>query len=213
MAHRVHPKIFRIRQLQDWSSRWFQRKNFANALREDFLIRQFFKKNFPDLGIESIEIERFPGEVKIILKSARPGLLIGRGGEGIEKIKNQLQKELFGDKDKDKDKKNLKLEVVEVREIWSKASLVAQWIARQLERRVPHRRVLKQALDKMTSSKEVKGAKVEVAGRLEGAEIARRVWLKKGQLPRQTLRANIDYAQEEAKTTYGVIGVKVWVYK
>ena len=209
MAHKVHPRIFRIQRTEDWLSRWFVKKNFAKHLKEDFKIREFFKKNFPEVGIESIAIERFPGEIKVTIYSARPGLLIGRGGEGIEKIKKEIEDKVL----EKGEKKTLKIEIIEIRDPWSRANLVAQWMARQIERRLPYRRVLKQALERIIQNKEVQGAKVEVAGRLDGAEIARREWLKQGKLPRQTFRATIDYAEDRARCTYGTIGIKVWIYK
>lgn len=216
MAHRVHPKIFRIKELTNWNSRWLNKKNFPQYLEEDFRIRKFLEKKFKNCGIERIEIERFPGKINIVITTARPGLIIGRGGQGIEELKKELEKNFLQKKefvDKKKNKQELKLEVLEIKNPWISANLVSQWIAGQIEKRFPYRRVLKQALDKIINQKGVEGARVEVAGRLDGAEIARREWLKKGKLPRSTLRADIDYAQAEAFCTYGVIGVKVWIYK
>jgi len=210
MSHKVHPKAFRIRELTDWNGRWFDKKNFSKFLEEDFKIREFLKKKIGRLALERIEIERFPGQkINIILHSPRPALIIGRGGSGVEELKKELENKVF----KNNLKGNLKIEIKEVKDVWSSASLVSQWMAQQIEKRVPYRRVLKQALEKIMSSKENKGAKVQVAGRLNGTEIARTEWLKKGKLPRQTLRADIDYAQSEAHCTYGTIGIKVWIYK
>ena len=209
MAHRVHPKIFRTKRTEDWNSRWFERKNFSKFLEEDFRIKEFLTKKLNQMGLEKIEIERFPGKLNIIIDSARPGLIIGRGGAGIEELKKALEKRVL----KKKEKSEIKLEIREVRDVWGSSQLVARWIAQQIERRFPYRRVLKQALDRIVASKKVQGARVEIAGRLGGAEIARREWLKKGKLPRQTLRADIDYGQTEAFCTYGVIVVKVWIYK
>lgn len=208
MTHKVHPKIFRIKETTNWNSHWLVKKNFAEYLAEDFKIRKFLKEKLKDAGIEKIEIGRSPGKITITIKTARPGLIIGRGGGGIEELKKELERRFFKE-----DKKELKLEVQEIKNPWLSATLVAQWIAQRLEKRFPHRSVLKQALDKITAFKEVQGARVEVAGRLGGTAIARREWLKKGRLPRQTIRADIDYAQSEAFCTYGVIGVKVWIYK
>lgn len=209
MAHKVHPKIFRIKEITDWDSRWLAKKrDFPKFLEEDFKIKEFLKKKLGLAGLERIEIERSPGKVNVIINSARPGLIIGRGGGGIEELKKDLEKNIFPKKTQE-----LRLEIREVPDPWKSASLVSQWMAQQLEKRIPYRRVLKQALDKITAKKEIQGAKVEVAGRLDGAEIARREWLKKGRLPRQTLRADIDYGQAEAYCTYGVVGVKVWIYK
>jgi len=216
MTHRVHPKIFRIKEITDWDSRGFYRKKLPEYLEEDLKIREFLRKKLGRIGVEKIEIERFPGKINIIISSARPGLIIGRGGGGVEELKRGLEatlKSAKGDATHLPPKHELKLEIREIKDPWSSASLSAQWIAQQIEKRIPHRRVLKQALDKIFAVKKVEGARVEVAGRLRGAEIARREWLKKGRLPRQTIRANIDYSQAKAFCTYGVIGVKVWIYK
>jgi len=148
--------------------------------------------------------------VNIIISSARPGLIIGRGGEGVEKLKRELENKIIKKKDK---KRETRIEIREIKDPWTSATLSAQWIAQQIEKRVRYRKVLKRALSKIRAHKEVQGARVEVSGRLNGAEIARREWLGEGRLPRQTLRANIDYAKAEAFCTYGVIGVKVWIYK
>ncbi len=207
MAHKVHPKIFRVKALEDWNSRWLDKKKLPQYLEEDFEIRKFLEKKLGKIGIEKIEIERSPGKINVIIFSARPGLIIGRGGGGAEELKRELENKVI------KEKKELKLEVREIKNPWSSASLSAQWVASQIEKRIPHRRVLKQALDKIVASKTVKGCRVEVAGRLGGAEIARTEKLAKGRLPRQTLRSDIDYAQARAYCTYGVVGVKVWIYK
>jgi len=209
MTHKVHPKAFRIRNISDWDSRWITKKNFSSYLEEDFKIREFLNKKLKDSGIDKIEIERYPGKVNVFISTARPGLAIGRGGEGIEKLREELTKKIL----KIEKKKELKIEIKGVKDPWTRASLVSQSIAQQLEKRMPFRRVLKQSLSKVMAHKEVKGARVEVSGRLNGAEIAREEWLKQGQLPRQTLRADIDYGDSRAYCTYGVIGVKVWIYK
>jgi len=208
MSHKVHPKIFRISELEDWASRWFNQKNFPENLEEDFKIREFFRKNYKESWIEKIEIERFAGKLTVFIFSARPGLLIGRGGKGIEELREKLEKQVFKAK-----KEGLKLEIKEVRDFWSSASLVAQSVATQIEKRIPFRRVAKQAIDRAISQKDVEGVRIEVAGRLNGAEIARTEKFSKGRLPRQTIRADIDYSTKEANCTYGVIGVKTWIYK
>ncbi len=210
MSHKVHPKIFRIKHINDWDSRWFDQKNLPEYLEEDFTIREFIEDKLKDSGIDRVEIERFPGKINIIINSARPGLIIGRGGQGIEEVKKQISQKIFKFK-KDK-KKEIKIEIKGIRNPWLKAMLIGQWVAQQIEKRMPYRRVLKQAIEKVVSNKEVKGIRIEVAGRLNGAEIARRDWLSKGQIPRQTLRANIEYARVKAYCSYGVIGVKVWIY-
>ncbi len=210
MSHQVHPKAFRLKDVADWDSRWFSKKKLPAYLEEDFKIRGFLKKKLKDSGVQNVEIERFPGRINVIINSARPGLIIGRGGKGAEDLKKELEKIIPAPESA---KLEIKIEIREIKNPWASSSLVAQWIAQQLEKRVHHRRVIKQALDKMMGNKEVKGARIEVAGRLGGNEIARREWLKRGRLPRQTLRAIIDYTLAEALCTYGIIGVKVWIYK
>ena len=219
MAHKVHPKAYRLRELADWDTRWLDKKKMPQYLEEDFKIREFLKKKIGKLGVEKIEIERFPGKIIIIISSARPGLIIGRGGEGIEILKKELEKILMHKKPfslkigATEGKKEVKMEIREIKNPWSSAQLAGQWMAQQIEKRVRYRRVLKQALEKIMTAKGVQGARVQVAGRLDGVEIARREWLKKGRLPRQTIRADIDFALTEVLCTYGIIGIKVWIYK
>jgi small subunit ribosomal protein S3 len=214
MSHKTSPKILRIKEIKDWLSRGFYQKNFPQYLEEDFRIREFLKKKLPRGSVEDIEIERSPTLLKIIIKTARPALVIGRGGKGVEELRNELEKTLpKAKKDADRPKREIKIEILEVKNPWTSASLVSQWVAGQLEKMVPYRRALKMALRRVMEQKEVKGAKIEVSGRLNGIEIARTEWLKEGKLPRQNLRAIIDYGFSEAYCTYGVIGVKVWIYK
>lgn len=210
MSHKVHPKVFRLKDSSDWDSRWLSKKKTPQYLEEDFRIREFLEKRLKDCAVEKVEIERFPGKVNLIINSARPGLIIGRGGKGAEDLKKEIERVVPARKD---EKRELRIEIREVRNVWASASLSAQWVAQQLERRMPHRRTLKQTLEKIIASKEVQGARIEVSGRLGGSEIARREWVKKGRLPRQTLRSIIDYHLAEAFCSYGVIGVKVWIYK
>jgi len=209
MTHKVHPKVYRLRDLTDWESRWLNKKRLPEYLEEDFRIREFLTKKLKDCGIQRIEIERFPGKINIIISSSRPGLIIGRAGKGSEELKRDLEGKIL----KGKEKEELRIEIKEIRNPWAQAALVSQWVAQQIEKRMPYHRILKQTLEKIMSQKEVKGARVEVAGRLNGAEIARKGKLTKGCLPLQTIRADIDYAQARAYCTYGVIGVKVWIYK
>jgi len=209
MSHRVNPKIFRLRKNSDWDSRWMSKKKFPEYLEEDFKIREFLKKELKEAGIERIEIDRFPDKINVIISTARPGLIIGRGGQGVEKLRNELMIKVF----KGVKERGLKIEIKGVRDPWASATLSGQWVARQLEQRVPFRRVIKRALSKIMSHKDIKGARIQVAGRLNGSEIARTEWLKEGQLPRQTIRADIDYSENQAFCSYGVIGVKVWLYK
>ena len=220
MSHKVHPKSFRLRDSADWTSRWLSKKNTPQLLEEDFKIRTFLKKKLKECSVESIEIERFAGKTNVVVNSARPGLIIGRGGKGAEDLKKEIEKVLgrpakagLRAKAKALAGGELRIEIREIKNVWASAALAGQWIAQQIEKRMPHRRVMKQAMEKIMASKEVKGARIELSGRLGGNEIARREWLRKGRLPLQTLRAVIDYALTEALCTYGIIGIKVWIYK
>jgi len=214
MTHKTHPKILKIKEVKDWLSRGFYQKNFPQFLKEDFHIRKFLRKKLPQGAIEAIEIERTPTQLKVFIKTARPALVIGRGGKGVEELKKELENLLSRIKNKSsRTSQELKIEILEVKNPWSSASLVSQWVGAQLEKMVPYRRALKMALQRVMEQKEVKGAKIEVSGRLNGIEIARTEWLKRGKLPRQTFRSNIDYGFSEAYCTYGVIGIKVWIYK
>lgn len=208
MAHKVHPKAFRIKETKDWSSRWIEKKNYAKTLQEDFVIREFLLKKLKEASVESIDIERILGKIMVIVTSGRPGIIIGRGGAGIEQLRKSIETIVGKARAKE-----VKLDVREVKNPWESATLTAQFVAQQLEKRMPPRRVLKQTLQKVMASKGMEGVKVEIAGRLGGAEIARREWLKQGRLPLATLRAKIDYGFAEALTTFGTIGVKVWIYK
>lgn len=215
MSHKVHPKLFRLKDLSTWESRGFYGKKLGPSLQEDLKIREYLYKKLGKIGIEKIEIERFSSKLNIIISSGRPGLIIGRGGQGLEELKKNLEKilkkPLLGKNQKGKTE--IKLEIKEVKNIWASAPLVVQWIASQIEKRIKFRRILKQGLEKVMANKGVEGVRLEVAGRLDGSEIARTEWLRRGRLPRQTLRADIDYSQGEALCTYGLIGIKVWIYK
>lgn len=216
MGHKVHPKLYRIRRNADWDSRWYH-KNPAKLLEEDFKVRSLINEKLGKVGIEKIETERSFNKLTIIITTPRPGLIIGRGGEGVEKLKKEIERKIIkSDSSKEKDKKQkreVKIEIREVKNPWTSASSSAHFMVQQIEKRVPYRKVLKQALQKISVNKEVQGAKIEVSGRLNGAEIARREWLHSGRLPLQTIRADIDYAKNVARTTYGAIGIKVWIYK
>jgi small subunit ribosomal protein S3 len=212
MSHKVHPLVFRIGILTNWKSRWFDRKKYKEFLKQDVLLRDFIMKKLDKAGVDQIEIERSANSVKVIIRTARPGLVIGRGGSGIEDLKKELKKIIQKGNSRTA-KMDVQLEIEEIRRPESHAAIVAQGMADQIERRLPYRRVMKQALDKIMQNKEIQGAKVVVKGRLDGAEIARTEVLKKGKIPLQTLRSNIDYAQATAYTTYGTVGIKVWIYK
>jgi len=206
MGQQIHPKSYRLGINRQWESRWFNLKEAPKLLEEDYKIRQFIYEKAKACRIESIDIERKTKDIKIIVKTARPGLLIGRQGQGIEALQNGLAKSL-----KTKSRIDISIEEIKHPEISSK--IVAQNIAEDLEKRVSYRRVLKQYITKIMQRKEVLGVKIMVSGRLGGIEIARREWLKEGKLPLSTLRADIDYGFTEAHCTYGMIGIKVWIYK
>ncbi len=203
MGQKVHPYGFRLGYNKNWQSRWFSKKDYASFVFEDHKIRIFVKKLLYSAGISKIEIERFGGRIRLILSTARPGIVIGRKGAEIEKLRADLKKQ-FG--------REFALEVNEIRRPEVEAQLVAENIAMQLERRVAFRRAMKRTVT-MARKFGAEGIKVTCGGRLAGAEIARTEWYRDGRVPLQTLRADIDFGFTEAKTTYGLIGVKVWVYK
>lgn len=219
MTHRVHPYVFRLGETTAWRSRWFTLKNYQEYLREDTLLREWLLKRLKTAHISAIDIERSPNTMNIILKTSRPGILIGRGGDGIIKLKKDIESFLVRtwrhrpEVRKKRAKREMKVTVEEVRSPETNAAIVAEMIVEDIEKRFPFRRILKQSVEKVAAHKEVQGVKVSLSGRLDGSEMARYEWLKKGQIPLQTIRADIDYAQKEAFTTYGVIGVKVWIYK
>ena len=212
MGRKVHPFIFRLGTVNTWKSRWFNRKKYKELLEQDIRLRDFIMKKLSKASINSVEIERSANLINIIVETARPGLVIGRGGSGIEELKKELRK-IISKGDPELVNTDLRLEVEEIRQPNSYAAIVGQDIASQIERRMPFRRVMKQTLEKVMQSSDVKGVKIMVKGRLNGAEIARKEWLKKGRISLQTLRANIDYASVTAHTAYGTIGVKVWISK
>jgi small subunit ribosomal protein S3 len=203
-------------QIRTWKSRWFSRKDFITNLREDNLLRDWIEDKLRQSHLEAVEIERSTNTLHIIIKTSRPGLIIGRGGEGAEKLKNEIKKQIWKIRRRfgmPESKSEIKLTIEEVRSPETHAAIAAQMIVEEIEKRVPFRRVMKQALEKISSAKEVKGVKISLKGRLDGAEMARYEWLKKGRIPLQTIRADVDYAERTAHTTYGTIGVKVWIYK
>ena len=208
MGHKVNPTGLRIGITNTWKSRWFSDKDYTKKLKEDIQIREFIKKKYKSAAIAEVEIHRSAGTLKLILKTSRPGVLIGRGGNGIGDISKIIKDKFFAGR-----KIDLKIEAQEVRQFEENASLVAQSVAEQLEKRVPFRRILKSTLDTVEKNRIVKGVKIEVSGRLGGAEMSRREWLSRGTVPLHTLRADIDFAKATAFTTYGAIGVKTWIYK
>lgn len=203
MGQKVHPYGFRLGYNKNWKSRWYSTKEYPAFVFEDNNIRKYVKKLLYHAGIAKIEIERAGGKVRLILSTARPGIVIGRKGIEIEKLRNDL---------KTRFKREFSIEVNEIRRPETDAQLVAENIAMQLERRVAFRRAMKRIVS-MARKFGAEGIKVACAGRLAGAEIARTEWYREGRVPLHTLRADIDYGFAEAKTTYGIIGVKVWIFK
>ena len=204
MGQKMHPHGLRVGVIKDWNSKWYaDSKNFSDYLVEDHKIREYVKKKLFVSGISKIEIERTPKFVKVNVYTAKPGLVIGKGGNYAETLKNELVKMI---------NKDVNLNIVEVKNIDTDAQLVAENIANQLERRISFRRAMKQCMQKSMKAGAL-GIKTAVSGRLGGADMARTEFYKEGNIPLQTLRADIDYGFAEADTTYGKIGVKVWIYK
>ena len=204
MGQKVSPHGLRVGIIKDWSSKWYANKqNFADYLVEDNKIRKYLKETLKTAGISSINIERKGTEVRVNVMAAKPGMIIGKAGAAIEELKKKLEK-MTG--------KTVSLNIVEVKNLDMDATLVAESIASQLERRISFRKAMKQAMAK-TMKAGAKGIKTQVSGRLGGAEIARAEHYSEGTIPLQTLRADIEYGFAEALTTYGIIGVKVWIYK
>ena len=208
MGHKVNPTGIRIGITQNWKSKWFSERDYQKNLKQDVEIRKEILKKWKNAFLGGVDIERSAGTARIIIKTARPGVLIGRGGSGIEDVKSYIKNNYFKN-----DKTVLKLEVQEIKNAEDDSHVIAQSIADQLEKRMPFRRIMKSMLENIMKNKEMKGAKIEMSGRLGGAEMSRREWAAKGTLPLHTLRADIDFSQATAYTTYGTIGVKVWLYK
>ena len=203
MGQKVNPHGLRVGVIKDWDSKWYAEADFADNLVEDYQIRKFLKKRLYSSGVSKIEMERAADKVKVIIYTAKPGVVIGKGGAEIEKLKAEVQKMT--------DKK-LFIDIKEIKRAERDAQLVAESIAQQLENRVSFRRAMKSTMGRSMKAG-VKGIKTAVAGRLGGADMARTEFYSEGTIPLQTLRADIDYGFAEADTTYGKIGVKVWVYK
>lgn len=205
MGHKVNPISFRLQVDKNWKSRWFAGSNYADLLHEDIKIRNFINKNLgAKAGIAKIEIERDANLVTVIIHTSRPGVIIGRGGAGATELKNNLSK-LVPSKIKD-------ITIEEIRNPELNAQIMADSIAQQLEKRIAYKRAAKQSLDKIVRAG-AKGAKINIGGRLNGAEISRSQFFLSGKIPLATLKADIDYGTARAWTTYGILGVKVWIYK
>ncbi len=203
MGQKVHPIGFRLGIIRGWSSNWFSEKQYANYLHEDLWIRDYLKKNLQHAGVSKIEIERAGAKVKVHIHTSRPGIVIGKKGSEVERLRKVLEQ---------RTRKEVFLNILEVRKPEIDAQLVAENVALQLVRRVAFRRAMRKAV--ATSQKfGALGIKIGCAGRLGGAEMARSEWYREGRVPLHTLRADIDYGFSQAKTTYGMIGVKVWIFK
>ena len=204
MGRKVNPIGFRLKINKTWDGRWYaEGENYVNQLHQDMEIRALVREEAPRAGVSRVEIERFPGKVKVIVHTAKPGVLIGRKGENVKGLRKELEK-LVG--------KKIDLDIKEIKSPDLDALLVAENVAGQLERRISFSRAMKRSIQQ-AMRQGAEGIRIQVSGRLAGAEMARTVHLREGRVPRQTLRANIDYALAEALTTYGRIGVKVWIYK
>jgi small subunit ribosomal protein S3 len=204
MGRKVHPIGFRLNINQPWMGRWFaEGTEYIDQLHQDLAIRAMIRRDAEKAGVSRVEVERFPGKVKVVVHTAKPGILIGRKGDTVKQIRQNLEA-LTG--------KKIDLEIKEIKAPDTDAYLIAMNIAGQIQRRVSYRRAMKRAIQQ-AQRQGAQGIKIEVAGRLSGAEMARTVWLREGRVPLQTLRADMDFARTQSLTTYGQIGIKVWVYK
>ncbi len=212
MSHTVHPYSHRLGIIRDWKSRWFGgKKQFRGFLKSDVLLREFLEKRLRGLYVASIEMERSQKTFRIIIKTSRPGMIIGRNGEGAIKLREGVKKQarrfdLMLPEE-------LKIDIEEIRHPESNAAIVGAMVAEGLEKRLPFRMIMKQTIDKVMANRDVRGARIALSGRLGGAEMRRKEEVKKGGIPLQTFRANIDYAHEQAYLPYGVVGIRIWIYK
>jgi small subunit ribosomal protein S3 len=213
MTHTVHPYAHRLGIIRDWKSRWFasDKKSYRENVLVDETIRRFLTKKLRGTYTSGIDIERSANELRVTLSTARPGLVIGRSGENSVKLKKELTAVVH--KVAPTDVRSLKLDINEIRQMETDAAVVAYMVAEGLEKRMPFRRVLKQTIEKVIAAREVEGVRIAVSGRLGGAEMSRKEELKKGRIPLQTFRADIDFAHEQAYLPYGVIGIKVWIFR
>jgi small subunit ribosomal protein S3 len=212
MGQKVNPIIQRIGYLRWWNSKWFSAKKYQEFLKQDILIKEFLKKRLREAGVAKIEIKRVQNSLEIDIFTSKPGLVIGRAGRGAEELKKELLTKFFSKILSKKEPINLNLNIQEVTQPSHNAELIVQSIIADLEKRVPYRRIMKQSLNRIEKSG-AKGAKLMISGRLNGIEIARSEHLSFGEMPLHTLRSDIDYAFGIAHTTYGVLGVKAWIYK
>lgn len=215
MGQKVKPNAYRIGITLPWQNRWFYKKTLRRFLEEDLRIREYLRKKVLAAGIAAIEIERTADAIRITVRAARPGLIIGRGGKGIDELRAGLLAEIkkFRRAANITAPVSVNLSIEELKRSEVSAAATAQQIAFDIEKRLPYRRVMKRTLDLIMQNREVQGAKIKLSGRLNGAEISRKDWLARGRMPLQTLRANIDYGEATAFNSYGTVGVKVWIYK
>jgi len=208
MGQKVDPRVLRLGINKGWNSLWYNKKNYKLVLQQDITLIDYIKAQYKSAGIASVKIERSIAKIKIIIKTNKPGIIIGRGGVGLEDLKKKIERKfLFNEKLK------AIIDVKEVKTVNESAQLLADDAAFQLEKRVAFRRIMKMMIDKVMQNRNIKGIKIQMSGRLGGAEMARVEWLSKGNIPLHTLKANIDFAKSTARTTYGAIGVKVWLNK
>lgn len=207
MGHKINPFSHRLGVIRAWKSNWFNVKNYKEYLRNDIELRTYLEKKLSKAAIENIVIERSSNSMSVSIFTARPGVVIGRGGTGAEDLKADIVKRVKPEKI------DVKINIIEIKNPELSAMLVAQSVAEQLEKRAPFRRTVKQAIERTMQNKAAQGIKIAVSGRLDGAEMARVEWLSEGKIPLQTLRADVDFAKYNAYTTFGVIGIKVWIYK
>ena len=213
MSHSVHPYSHRLGIIRDWKSRWFGvNQQFRNYLKADIVIREFLIKELRPFYVADVQIDRNQKNLRVVVKTSRPGMIIGRAGDGVVKLHAKVMKALKK-RGVDLAGQELKIDIEEVRNPEANSAIVGLMVAEGLEKRLPFRRVIKQTIEKIMANREVLGAKIKLSGRLGGAEMARQEDLKKGRIPLQTLRADIDFAREKAHMTYGDIGIKVWIYK
>lgn len=212
MSHTVHPYSHRLGIIRDWKSRWFAKDSkFRDYLKSDVLLREYLEKRLKGLFVSGIEIERGEKTLRIVVKTSRPGMIIGRSGEGSVRLRNDVMK--FVNRKKLNSGQELKLDIEEIKSPESNSAIVAQMVAEALEKRVPFRRVMKQTVEKVMANRDVEGIKVYIGGRPGGADMARSETMKKGRIPLQTFRADIDYATTRATIPQGDLGIKVWIYK
>lgn len=208
MGHKVHPKVFRLATIYTWDSKWFARgKNYVSSLQEDVEIREFMRKTLKEAGLNNVDIERTPKQLTITVHVAKPGVVIGRAGAGIEDLKKKVLKEFYRGR-----RVTLNINVQEISRPTLYGEIIGQQIAQDIEKRLPFRRSMKMAIERVMKSG-AKGVKITLSGRLNGAEIARTETISHGSIPLHNLRADIDFARVRANTVYGVIGIKVWIYR